>query len=141
MLDDPLEWTDVVAAYDQLEDAILFNADHLAWTDMRGFMKERKEKSFYSTAHPQHIVRHELGHAVHYRALSPEERERIWFTENLEPGELSIARRVSGRAIWNPKELGAEVFAGLWGGVDYDDEVIGLFVHCGGRSHDQHFPM
>ncbi len=127
MFEDPREWTDVIAAYDHLEDAIVFNADHPAWSDMRSFMKDRKEKDFYSTAHPQHIVRHELGHAAHYRALSPTERDRIWFAENLEPGEVSIARRVSGRAVWNPKEFVAEVFAGLWGGVDYDEEVIGLF--------------
>ena len=65
-----MERANVVAAYDHLEDAIVFNADHPAWADMRGFMKSGRTKGFYSTAHPQHIVRHELGHAAHYRALS-----------------------------------------------------------------------
>jgi hypothetical protein len=133
MFEDPLERANVVAAYDQFEDAIVFNPGHRAWFDMRGFMKDRREKDFYLTAHPQHIVRHELGHAAHYRALSSEGRERIWFAENLTPRELSIARRVSGRAVWNPKELVAEVFAGLWGGVVYDDEVSGLFAHYRGQ--------
>jgi hypothetical protein len=62
MFEDPRERTDVVAAYDHLEDAIVFNADHLAWIDMRGWMKLEKKRRAYSTAHPQHIVRHELGH-------------------------------------------------------------------------------
>jgi hypothetical protein len=134
LFEDPRERAEVIAVYDHLEDAIVFNADHPAWSDMRSFMNECKEKSFYSTAHPHHIVRDELGHAAQYRALSPKERERLWFTENLRPGELSIARRVSDRAAWNPKEFVAEVFAGLWGGIDYDDEVISLFVHYGGQE-------
>jgi hypothetical protein len=133
MFEDPEERANVVAAYDHVEDAIVFNADYPAWADMRSFMKERKEKDFYSTEHPQHIVRHELGHAAHYRSLSSKGRDRIWYAEGLEPEELSIARRVSGRATWNPKEFVAEVFAALWAGVDYDDEVIGLFVHYGGQ--------
>ena len=99
---------------------------------MRGFMKERRKRRLYSTAHPQHIVRHELGHAAHYRALTSRERERIWFAESLRPGEAAITRRVSVRASWNPKEFVAEVFAGLWGGVDYDEEVIALFESYGG---------
>jgi hypothetical protein len=75
-----------------------------------------------------------LGHAAQYRVLSPKERERIWFAENLRSGELSIARRVSDRAAWNPKEFVAEVFAGLWDGIDYDDKVIRLFGHYGGQE-------
>jgi hypothetical protein len=133
MFQDPRERADVMAAYDHLEDAIVFNAEYPAWSDMPAFMKDWEERGFYSTAHPHHIVRHELGHAVHYRALTPRERERIWFAENLRPGEEPIARKVSIRARWNPKEFIAEVFAGLWGGVDYDDDVIALFEDCGGQ--------
>jgi hypothetical protein len=131
MFEDPAERADVIAAYDHLEDAIVFNADYPAWSDMRGYMK--KAASFYSTVHPQHIVRHELGHAAHYHALSSQERHGIWLAESLRPGELSIARRVSDRAAWSPKEFVAEVYAGLWAGVDYDDEVIGLFEYYGGQ--------
>jgi hypothetical protein len=134
MYEDPDERADVVAAYDHLEDVIVFNADHAAWADLRGWMKRQQRSVFYSTAHPQHIVRHELGHAAHYRALSLQQRERIWFAESLRPEEESIALRVSIRATWNPKEFIAEVFAGLWGGIDYDDEVTGLFEHYRGQT-------
>ncbi len=134
LFEDPRERADVVAAYDHLEDAIDFNADNPAWSDMRGWMKGQQRIVFYSTAHPQHIVRHELGHAMHYRALSPRDRERIWFAEGLRPEEEPIALRVSIRATWNPKELVAEIFAGLWGGVDYDDEVLDLFERYGGQG-------
>ena len=55
--------------------------------------------------------------------------------ESLRPLEEAIARKVSIRAIWNPKgRFVAEVFAGLWGGVDYDDEVIETYSSSyGGR--------
>jgi hypothetical protein len=132
LFEDPREIPNVIAAYDHLEDAIVFNPDHLAWFDMRGFMKERREKDFFSTAHPQHIVRHELGHAEHYRVLSTRERQRIWFAADMRPDEVRIARGVSDRAAWNPKEFVAEVFAGLWAGVDYDEQVAGLFEYYGG---------
>ena len=81
----------MVAAYDHLEDAIVLNLDHPAWSDMRGLMRRQQARVFYSTGHPQHIVRHELGHAAHYRALSLQERERVWFAESLRPGEELMA--------------------------------------------------
>jgi hypothetical protein len=133
MFEDHAERADVVAAYDHLEDAIVFNSEHVAWPDMRGFMRRAKERGFYSTTHPQHIVRHELGHAAHYRALSSPVRERIWYAENLAPNEIPVAGRVSAWATWSPKEFVAEVFAGLWAGVDYDDGVLGLFEQYGGQ--------
>ena len=71
IFDDPRERENVIAAYDHLEDAIVFNADHAAWSDMRGFMKAQREKGFYSTAHPRHLVRHEIGHAAHFRHSRP----------------------------------------------------------------------
>jgi hypothetical protein len=128
-----MEGASVVAAYDHLEDAIIFNANNPAWVDMHGWMKVQQRSVFFSTAHPQPIVRHELGHAAHYRALPSQERERTWFTESLRPEEEPIALRVSIRATWSPKEFVAEVFAGLWGGIDYDDDVIGLFEQYRGQ--------
>jgi hypothetical protein len=133
MFEYPREGAECIAVYDHLEDAIVFNADHLAWSDMGVHMRTQEKRGVYPTSHLQHIVRHELGHAVHYRALSSPQRERIWLAENLRPGEEAIARRVSIRATWNPKELVAEVFAALWAGVDYDDQVIALFETYGGQ--------
>jgi hypothetical protein len=130
MFEDDRERARVIATYDHLDDVIVFNANHVAWVDMPGFMQGQKE--FYSTIHPQHIVRHELGHAAHYRAMSPPDRGRIWFTEGLGPTQLLIAQRVSGRAMWNPKEFVAEVYAGAWAKLHYDAEVIALFNEFGG---------
>jgi hypothetical protein len=132
MFEDAREQARVIAAYDHLDDVIVFNSNHAAWGDMPGFMRGQKE--FYSTVYPQHIVRHELGHAAHYRSMSPPDRGRIWFAESLEPAQILIAQRVSDRATWSPKEFVAEVYAGPWGKVDYDDEVIALFEHYQGAK-------
>ena len=96
------------------------------------FLHERQ--SYYSTRHPQHFVRHELGHAMHHRAISSSEepRDAIWYVESLDSGQRLLASKVSGRAMWNPKEFVAEVYAGLWARLVYDDDVIALFNDFGG---------
>jgi hypothetical protein len=92
MFDDPLEMVRVIAAHDDMDDVIIFNPDHEAWADMRSSLRARPR--FFSTLHPYHIVRLELGHAAHYRTLNPEERMRIWHAD-LNPEERESARRVS----------------------------------------------
>jgi hypothetical protein len=132
MFDDPFELAQVIVAYDHLDDVIVFNPDHEAWGDIVRFM--RLHERYYSTQDPQHLVRHELGHAMHYRALSssPEDRDRIWYLEGLKIDQTRIAKKVSGRATWNSKEFVAEVYAGLWAKMPYDDEVLTLFRDFGG---------
>jgi hypothetical protein len=127
MFDDPLELADVTAAYDHIDDVIVFNSDHDAWIDMAQFLHDRR--NYFSTQHPQHLVRHEIGHAMHYRAISSfrEVRDPLWYSESLGIEEARIAHKVSGRALWNPKEFVAEVYAGLWAKVTYDNDVIALF--------------
>jgi hypothetical protein len=103
MFDDPWELARVIVAYDHIDDVIVFNPDHDAWSDMASYLRERRD--FFSTHHPQHIVRHEIGHAVHYHSLSfsLEERDRIWYAESLEPEQKRIAVKVGSWATWNPK--------------------------------------
>jgi hypothetical protein len=124
MFDDPLELAEVIACYDDLEDVIVFNPSHEAWGDIESYLRARPR--LFSTLHPHQIVRHEVGHASHFRLLTPEERTRIWHAD-LNPQEREIARRVSGRATWNVKEFIAEAHAGLWAKVEYDREVLSLF--------------
>jgi hypothetical protein len=115
MFDNPLELAWVIAAYDEVEDVIVSNPDHEAWGDMESYLRSRPRH--FSTLHTHHIVRHELGHAAHYRLLTADERRRIWHAD-LSPEEREIARRVSGRSTWNVKEFVAETFAGLWSKVE-----------------------
>jgi hypothetical protein len=132
MFDDPFELADVIMAYDHIDDVIVFNPDHGAWADMASYLHEHQH--YYSTRELHHLVRHEIGHAMHFRAISssPEDCHRIWYAESLDTEQMCIARKVSGRAMWNPKEFVAEVYAGLWAKMIYDVEVLALFDRLGG---------
>ncbi len=123
MLDDPFERLRVIAAYDHLEDLIVFNPDHVAWADMAEFFRRRQ--GLYGTEHIHHIVRHELGHAAHYRLLDAEGRRTLWNAE-LSRSESEIARKVSIQASVNVKEFVAEVYAGLWARIPYDEDILRL---------------
>jgi hypothetical protein len=123
IFDDPFERAEVIAAYDHLADLIVFNPDHPAWLDMPRFLREYR--GFYSTDHLHHIVRHELGHAAHYRSLQEHERRAIW-NADLSSSEKEIGRMVSYRATWSAKEFVAEVFAGLWARISYGDDILSL---------------
>jgi hypothetical protein len=124
MFDDPVERMQIVAAYDHLEDLIVFNPDHSAWADMARFYRDHP--GLYGTDHRHHIVRHELGHAAHYRLLDQEGRRTIW-NADLSRSERRIARKVSIRAAWNVKEFVAEVYAGLWANIPYDEDTLLLY--------------
>jgi hypothetical protein len=121
LFDDPYEQMRVIAAYDHLCDLVVFNPDHTAWADMAAFFRQRP--GLYGTEHPHHIVRHELGHAAHYRSLDAEGQRTLWNAE-LSISQSRIAHKVSIRATLNVKEFVAEVYAGLWNRVQYDEDVL-----------------
>jgi hypothetical protein len=124
MFDDPFERIGVIAAYDHLSDLIVFNPDHPAWSDTPEFLRNRP--GLYGTTHRHHIVRHELGHAAHYRSLSDQQRRTLWDAE-LTDLERVTARMVSIRATSNVKEFVAEVYAGLWAQIGYAEKVLSLY--------------
>jgi hypothetical protein len=123
MFDDPFERLEVIAAYDHSDDVIVFNPDHPVWADMTRFLRENP--GLYGTQHPLHIVRHELGHAAHYRSLDERDRQAVWDADLSSP-ERDVARKVSYRAAWNVKEFVAEVYACLWARVTFDQDVISI---------------
>ena len=60
--------------------------------DMKSFINDRK--GFFSTSFPDHIVRHDIEHVLHYRGLTDAERSDIWYKE-LNDEERRIASQVS----------------------------------------------
>jgi hypothetical protein len=124
IFDDPFERAGVIATYDHLSDLIVFNPDHPAWGDMPSFLRDHP--GLYGTTHRHHIVRHELGHAAHYRSLNDRERRTLWDAE-LSGLERETARAVSIRATWNLKEFVAEVYAGLWAKIPYPEAILSLY--------------
>jgi hypothetical protein len=79
---DILEISRTIAYYDEDDDELVINPTHLAWTDMRAYVRDPRRRNFFSTRSPDHIIRHEIGHARHYRRLTSAERADIWYKGN-----------------------------------------------------------
>jgi hypothetical protein len=125
MCDDPFERMNVIAAYDTDEDLIVFNPDHDAWNDPKAFLAANP--GFYSTLSRDHLVRHEVGHAKHYRSLGEEQRKTLWLAE-LTSEQQIIATKVSRRAAHSVREFVADVYAGLLEGLEFSSDVMALYA-------------
>jgi hypothetical protein len=123
---DPFQITNAIANYDAENDELVINSTHPAWADMKTYIQSPKRKGFFSTRSPDHIVRHEIGHALHYRGMTEAERAEIWYQE-LTPEEQSAAARVSKYAKFGRIEFVAEVYAGLWGRRTFGPEVMAIY--------------
>jgi hypothetical protein len=102
---------------------IHINAAHKFWSNPVAKMKEQGK--YLSSDHPNHVVVHEIGHALYdppdnFMALKHQD----------------IAReQVSKYAAMNPKEFVSEVYAGRQAGKSYSDEVNTMFkVYAKKRS-------
>ncbi len=121
---DPFQINNTIAYYDEDDDELVINSSHPAGEDMKRFINDHK--GFFSTSSPDHIVRHDIGHALHYRGLTDAERSDIWYKE-LNDEERRIASQVSQYSRAGKIEFVAEVFAGLWGRRKFAPEVIDLY--------------
>jgi hypothetical protein len=130
---DILEISRTIAYYDEDDDELVINQTHLAWADMRSYIRDPRRKDHFSTRSPDHIVRHEIGHTMHYRNLTDAERADIWYKELL-PHEKAIARQVGRYSTEGRIEFVAEVFAGHWGGRRFRPEVLALYQKLRGPS-------
>jgi len=121
-----LQIQQTIAYYDEHDDEIVFNHAHPAWGDMREFVRSLAKRYFYSTGSPDHFVRHEIGHALHYRGMTDAERAEIWYKE-LAPDEKVIAVGVGINAADSRVEFVAEVYAGLWARRKFHPQVLSLY--------------
>jgi hypothetical protein len=124
---------DTIAYYDEDDDELVINRTHLAWTDMRAYIQDPRRKDHFSTRSPDHIIRHEIGHALHYRSLSAAERADIWYKDLL-PEEKVFAAHVSDYSTEGRIEFVAETFAGHWAGRRFRPEVLALYEKLKGPS-------
>ena len=134
---------------------LVFNPRDVRLSEQTRFAQFRS--GFWSDDHPDHIVRHEFGHWLHFRRTKYVFRdqpsthtesgfveqaawERQWprpSSSNSSFGfarafsarseEEDIAARVSRYATTNPTEFVAETFTGLMSGRTYDAEVMALY--------------
>ena len=74
------EINETIAYYDEDDDELVINDSHLAWADMRDYIQDPRNVAATSPPDlPDHIHRHEIGHALHYRRLTLLERADIWY--------------------------------------------------------------
>ena len=105
---------------------IVINRAHDAWSDTRAYVQDNARKGHFSTRNPDHLIRHEIGHALHYRRLNEAERADIWY-KPMSARDTAIADRVSRYAREGAIEFVAEVYAGMRGGRKFSPEVLRLY--------------
>jgi hypothetical protein len=128
---DVLEIRKVIAYYDEDDDELVLNRAHAAWGDMRAYGQAEERRGHFSTRALDHIVRHEIGHALHYRRMIDAQRAEIWY-KGLTPEEKLIATQVSGYAKAGRIEFVAAVYRGLWGGRKFGRAVTSLYEELKG---------
>jgi hypothetical protein len=128
---DILRIQETIAYYDEHDDEIVFNHSHPAWFHMKEFVRTLARKRFYSTGSPDHVIRHEIGHCLHYRRLPGSERAGIWYSE-LSGAEKRVAAKVSGYATEGRAEFVAEVYAELWARRKCEPVVMSLYEELRG---------
>jgi hypothetical protein len=124
--DNPLRLKEVIAHYDEHRDEILINQNHEAWSDARAYIQDNARTGRFSSRHADHVIRHEIGHAQHYRRLSESDRADIWYKE-LSAEQATIASQVSKYATEGKIEFVAEVYAGKWAGRRFSPAVMKLY--------------
>ncbi len=120
------EINETIAYYDEDDDELVINASHFAWTDMLNYISSPERRGHFSTRSVDHIVRHEIGHALHYRGMTEVNHAEIWY-KDLTSDEEVIAKEVSRYATTGRIEFVAEVYAGLWGRRRFRSEIRDLY--------------
>jgi hypothetical protein len=107
------------------------NGEHRCFKDRKGRAKRNAKLGWLSSSSPLHVIRHEIGHAVH-GTTAGECREWKWGdTTSQEHGE-AIKAEVSRRAVYSASELVAEMFAGRLAGKRYSEHMMTLYKQARG---------
>ncbi len=125
------EINETIAYYDEDDDELVINPTHLAWSNMIDYIRADERRGHFSTRSADHIIRHEIGHALHYRGMTDAERAEIWYKE-LTSDEEAIAKEVGRYALTGRVEFVAEVFAGLWARRKLSSKILALYANWKG---------
>jgi hypothetical protein len=116
---------------------IEINERNVYWADSVDFMRRAGAgpDPWFSSDDPDHIIRHELAHALHHRAVGD---AYLYGTlrRPLSVNQRAVALKVSRYAAHDrkPVEFVAETYAGLKAGKTYDKQVMRLYRHFRGPS-------
>lgn len=111
---------------------LAINASAKFWKDPAGISAEQHRIGFWSSGSPDHVLWHELGHALHAQSASDAfDRQKSAFAA---PSWQAIANRVSQYAGRTQNEFVAEVFAGAIAGNHYSEDVQRLYGQLHGPT-------
>jgi hypothetical protein len=122
---------------------IYLNAKIKAWHSLAEAMKHGRERNFFSTADPRHLVMHELGERAWHLSMGQGRIDPLsdgYKTDERAFRKLDldeIKEAVSSRAAVNHGEFVAEVYTGLLLGRDdlrQDTEIMEAFERFGGKK-------
>ncbi len=89
--------------------------------------------NWFSSDNPSGVVAHEVGH-YNQKDMTKFEKSKIW--QEAMPYWTTIGREVSAYSIVgglnSSDEFVAEVFAGLYSGKEYNDDIMQLYYSLGG---------
>jgi hypothetical protein len=112
-------------------DTYLFaNPLYQHWGQLSADAAQQYQRGQWSTGHPYHVIRHEMGHLVYYRADPA--RYLAMRTQHLTAAEQQVASSVSAYAATSAMEFVAETFALLVDGKALPATVLALYAQLGG---------
>jgi hypothetical protein len=118
---------DVPAKFSSDTEKVYINKDAPVW--------KKKNVSHFgawlSSASPDHLIHHEIGHARHYRAVGSERFQEMHAPVD-ESMRAKIGLQVSTYGKTNQVEFVAEVYAASAGGRKFSDEIIQYYKKLGG---------
>jgi hypothetical protein len=119
---------EVIAFYNSDTKQVVLNPVSRYWSNQKMYMK--RQGFWLSTDEPDHILWHELNHALQDRKNSRSYRGMPMSHNPLALDE--IADKVSLYALDRPKEFLAEVWAAMQLGYEFDDLVLYWYKTYGG---------
>lgn len=128
------------AYYDPRDKKVHFNRDHPAWSDPNA-IKEAHRAGWTSTPHDQHFVHHEIGHALHHRAVGDAGMRKAQAAQLTPEQKALAAGRVSHYAATSPNDFLAETHAGMLGGKTFSKEVMDQYAKLGGPKPAERFGL
>lgn len=113
----------LMAVYDPAYGTVFVNDSPAAWAADLAALADPARPVPFSSRHPDHVIRHEIGHARLHRLLGHAGWVRVYSSPLPLPASR-IRERVGRYAASGPLEFTAEVYAGVWSGVRYPADVM-----------------
>jgi hypothetical protein len=123
----PTNAQDIPAVYGSKRKMISLNEKSPLWADPGGTMKRLHGAGWFSTDDPDHIIRHEVGHALHDRA-DPAYYEHLKTRKLTKDQQKRITKHVSAYGATSPLEFVAETYAGLVDGKVYNKRIMDFYL-------------